>query len=46
MGPQARGADIGRAWKLVMRTTLLWVVAALALAALLSLPLWGEAGHA
>ncbi|WP_036172585.1 adenosylcobinamide-phosphate synthase CbiB [Massilia sp. 9096] len=46
MGPQPRGADIGRAWKLVMRTTLLWVFAALALAALLSLPLWGKAGHA
>lgn len=36
-GPQPAGADIGRAWRLVMRTTLLWLVAALVPAALLSI---------
>jgi adenosylcobinamide-phosphate synthase len=43
-GPQPAAADIGRAWRLVMRTALLWVVAALAFGALLSLSM--ETGHA
>ena len=34
MGVAARGADIARAWQLVMRTTILWLLAALGAAAL------------
>jgi len=45
-GPQPAAVDIGRAWALVMHTALLWVVATLALGALLSLSLLLRAGHA
>ena len=41
-GPQPAAADIGRAWRLVMRTTLLWIFAALVVSA----PLLVGIGHA
>lgn len=41
-GPQPAAADIGRAWRLVMRTALLWVFVALVVSAPLSL----RVGHA
>jgi adenosylcobinamide-phosphate synthase len=43
-GPPAVGADINRAWQLVVRTTALWLAAAGAVAALIALaPLIGSA---
>jgi adenosylcobinamide-phosphate synthase len=45
-GPQPAAADIGRAWTLVMRTALLWLALALAIAALLAALSIGGGRHA